>query len=393
VATSDAGTTHGADQTFFTATAAPLVTTSPATSVTAGGARLNGSVNPNGHSTTAFFEYGTTTSYGSRTGNRNAGSGTSTRNVTASISGLRAGTTYHFRLVATSAAGTTAGSDETFTTTGVPVVQTGPVQNIGTTTTTLTGTVNPSGRTTTWYFEYGTTGSYGTRTAAGNAGAGTSAVSVSFTVSNLAAGTTYHYRLVAANSAGTRSGADASFTTARPTVTLAAGGLKVVYGRRVKLSGTVSSGQSGESVTVLAQPYGQGSFTAVATASTAAGGTWSYLAKPGIQTSYEATWNGTTSTPVTVGVRPSISLHVLGNGRFSTHVGAARSAAGRVVKLQRRSLDRWVTLIQKRLDRSSRAVFQTNLPPGTSTLRVAMSVNQAGSGYLAGFSRTVVYQR
>jgi hypothetical protein len=50
-------------------------------------------------------------------------------------------------------------------------------------------------------------------------------------------------------------------------------------------------------------------------------------------------------------------------------------------------------LIRKRLNVDSSATFNTNLPQRTSTLRVAMSVNQAGPGYLAAFSRTVVYRQ
>jgi hypothetical protein len=68
-------------------------------------------------------------------------------------------------------------------------------------------------------------------------------------------------------------------------------------------------------------------------------------------------------------------------------VVAARSLAGRRVQLQRHLLDgRWVTVAGARLNGRSTAVFHPKLPRGRSTLRVALSVNQAGSGYLAGFS-------
>jgi hypothetical protein len=59
------------------------------------------------------------------------------------------------------------------------------------------------------------------------------------------------------------------------------------------------------------------------------------------------------------------------------------------VKLQRRTAaGRWATIVQKRLDLRSSALIRTD-PRGETTLRVVMSVNQAGAGYLAGFSRTV----
>jgi phosphodiesterase/alkaline phosphatase D-like protein len=69
-------------------------------------ATVSGTVNPNGQATTWHVEYGTSTSYGSRTANVNAGSGTGNASVSASLSSLAPGTTYHYRVVATSSAGT-----------------------------------------------------------------------------------------------------------------------------------------------------------------------------------------------------------------------------------------------------------------------------------------------
>ncbi|MER7274505.1 hypothetical protein ABT369_08620 [Dactylosporangium sp. NPDC000244] len=96
----------------------PTVTTGGATSVTGIAATIAGTINPNGLSTTYHFEYGTTTSYGTPTPSPDgsAGSGTTGTQVQASLSGLTAATTYHYRLVATNSAGTTNGSDATFTT-------------------------------------------------------------------------------------------------------------------------------------------------------------------------------------------------------------------------------------------------------------------------------------
>lgn len=97
---------------------APAVTTNAASGVTSSGATLNGSVNPGGQGTTYQFAYGTTTSHGfsvpSPTGY--AGAGTSVVNESARLTGLRPGTTYHYRIEATNATGTTYGSDQTFTT-------------------------------------------------------------------------------------------------------------------------------------------------------------------------------------------------------------------------------------------------------------------------------------
>lgn len=94
----------------------PTATTSSATDVTTTGATLGGTVNPNGAETTYSFEHGLTASYGSTTQPASAGAGTSPVSASASISGLLPGTTYHYRIAATNSAGTSQGSDQTFTT-------------------------------------------------------------------------------------------------------------------------------------------------------------------------------------------------------------------------------------------------------------------------------------
>src|SRR5262249_56031212 len=95
------------------------VRANPATNVATFSANLHGTVDPHGLSTTVRFQYGTTTSYGSRTPNQTK-TGNTTQNVAAIISGLAVNTTYHFRIVATNAAGSRNGADRTFTTSGQP---------------------------------------------------------------------------------------------------------------------------------------------------------------------------------------------------------------------------------------------------------------------------------
>ena len=99
-----------------TGASAPAVTTTSASGVAQAAATLNGTVNPHGLSTTTYFQYGTTSSYGAATGQQAVGSGTSASQVTASLSSLVCGTLYHFRAVGTNADGTGNGSDMTLTT-------------------------------------------------------------------------------------------------------------------------------------------------------------------------------------------------------------------------------------------------------------------------------------
>ena len=94
----------------------PIVTTGSATSVTSSSATLNGTVNPNSSTTTYYFEYGPTTSYGLTTPETDVGSGTSDVSVSANIIGLDPDTTYHFRIVAKNSYGTSYGWDYTFDT-------------------------------------------------------------------------------------------------------------------------------------------------------------------------------------------------------------------------------------------------------------------------------------
>src|SRR5207248_9466328 len=98
------------------AATAPAATTGKAASVTQSTATINGTVNPHGVPTAFYFEFGKTKSYGTRTNTGDAGAGTSGRAVSAALTGLAANTTYHYRRVAFSAAGTTRGRDRTFKT-------------------------------------------------------------------------------------------------------------------------------------------------------------------------------------------------------------------------------------------------------------------------------------
>ena len=179
---------------------------------------------------------------------------------------------------------------------------------------------------------------------------------------------------------------------APPSVTLATSAPQIGYGSRVTLSGQVNSKRAGEQVQIVQQPYGQPSPIVLATVVTGTDGTFGYTVTPKILTTFQALWKTSKSLVITTAVAPTISFGRM-NG-FVTRVYAGRSMARKSVQLQRRTaLGQWVTIKRVSLDASSRARFEAALPVGVSRLRIAMSVNQAGVGYLAGFSREITYRR
>jgi plastocyanin len=179
---------------------------------------------------------------------------------------------------------------------------------------------------------------------------------------------------------------------APPAVSLATSLPQITYGTRITLSGQINSKKAGENVQLNYLAYGQGSEAVLATVITGADGTFSFNVTPKLLTTYRATWKTASSLPVQTAVAPSISFGRL-NG-FVTRVFAGRSMARKQVQLQRfTNFGQWVTIKRATLDLNSRARFQAALPLGPNRLRIAMSVNQAGAGYLAGFSREIVYRR
>jgi uncharacterized delta-60 repeat protein len=102
---------------------APTVSNQTASGITSNSANVAGAVNANGGATSYHFDFGRTAAYGSQTATGSAGSGTTIVAVAAHLSGLAPSATYHYRLVAINAAGTTAGNDQTFTTAAPPPPQ------------------------------------------------------------------------------------------------------------------------------------------------------------------------------------------------------------------------------------------------------------------------------
>ncbi|MDB6028314.1 MAG: regulatory domain of in-like proprotein convertase, partial [Verrucomicrobiales bacterium] len=207
----------------------PVTTTLPASSIVASGATLGGTVNPDNQAATAYFQYGTTTNYGSTTAPISVGGGTSAVPVNVTVSGLLPNALYHFRIVASNTGGTAMGGDVTFTTalSSAPLATTLAPTAITPTNAILNGTVNPNSASTTVWFDWGTTTNYGNQTAQTNVGSGATGVPVGIPLTGLVAGTTIHYRCEALNAQGTSVGGDFSFRT--PIFTTVSSGLPTFY--------------------------------------------------------------------------------------------------------------------------------------------------------------------
>ncbi|HWF35971.1 MAG TPA: fibronectin type III domain-containing protein, partial [Solirubrobacteraceae bacterium] len=100
----------------------------------------------------------------------------------------------------------------------VPVVVTGAAKAVTASKATLTAAVNPNGSATSYYFQYGATAGYGSKTSTGHLVSGTTAVPVTANISKLKANTTYHFRIVATNTVGTSQGVGGTFKTLRQNI-------------------------------------------------------------------------------------------------------------------------------------------------------------------------------
>lgn len=195
---------------------APSVVTLSAGVSAGGDIFLNGTVNPNGLATTAFFQWGTDPAFGSfsTTDPVTTGAGSSSVAVSSVLPPLTAGVTYYYRMVATNSAGTTLGSVMTVTASGPgepggsgdpPTLAFTGVSAITTTGARFAGTVDPNGSATMVWFEWSTDPAFGTSEASSpqSVGSGTTPVGVGFDATGLLPGTTYYVRMVASNPWGT----------------------------------------------------------------------------------------------------------------------------------------------------------------------------------------------
>lgn len=152
-------------------------------------------------------------------------------------------------------------------TTGKPLVSTGPVTHVRGTTGTLTGSINPHGEATIYFFQYGPTTAYGQQTPTGSLPAGNTPVKVSQTVTGILPG--YHYRLVASNnSKAEEKGKDRVYTPKATRLKFSItkpSGQHVIGGALVVAGSLTGTGAGNHRIALQANPYPFGVFTNVGT--------------------------------------------------------------------------------------------------------------------------------
>jgi hypothetical protein len=221
VATNAHGSSPCGDKTLTTLSEAPTISGERADGVTQTGATPTAAVNPNNEATFWRFEYSTEPSLGGATsvpspeGEIAVGYGNVLVNQL--VSGLAPNTTYYYRAVASNTGGgIRQGTIESFLTRPATPT-TGGASEVAQSTATVAGGFNPGGHDTHWHFEYGAAAcgptSCGERTSEEDGGAGTSPVEPKGTLTKLQPFTTYHYRLVVANSTGPSYGPEKEVTT------------------------------------------------------------------------------------------------------------------------------------------------------------------------------------
>ena len=173
----------------------------------------------------------------------------------------------------------------------------------------------------------------------------------------------------------------------------------VVYGANSTVSGKVVSGQSGQSLQVMAQECGATKSSKVATVTTTAGGAFAYSAQPSKRTAYSVSNKSITSGSVTVKVKPGMKLSKIKRHRYRVTITSAQSFTGKVATFQRfrPTLHRWVKV--KRVTLGTSAAGKA--PTVTTTtkfrsrikarvkVRVSLGPKQVAPCYVASHSNAI----
>jgi plastocyanin len=170
----------------------------------------------------------------------------------------------------------------------------------------------------------------------------------------------------------------------------------VIFGGSLSLNGVVSSEESGEQVTIVADPLGLDPARRV-TVTTRNGGEWSLRVQPRVRTSYMAIWRGTESRVFNAYVRPRITLRKVGRNRFTVSVVAGDSFAGKqvIIRRQRSRTDRRWRIVRRvllaenpRTETISQRTLRLRVPRGFR-MRVLLTAREARPAYLGSQSNII----
>jgi plastocyanin len=169
----------------------------------------------------------------------------------------------------------------------------------------------------------------------------------------------------------------------------------VLFGDSIRLSGTISSRQAGQTVTITVDPAGEPARRIEV--DTAANGEWSLRAQPRIRTQYTARWRNSTSEVRTVLVRPRVSLRKVGRNAFAVTVVAAESFAGDRVDIRRQrsrtnrslvTVTRVVLRENPRTDTTAQRTFRLRVRRGFR-MRAFLPQSVAGPNYASSQSNII----
>jgi len=289
----------------------PGIITDPATNVTANSATLNGTYYMNGTTiSSAYFEYGTSTNYGSTktlTTPTNVTSG-NIESVLDNLTGLSSNTTYHYRFVITVGSITVPGNDMTFTT--LPVVDTLTAAPTGASTATISGTiVEGNASISDVVITYATDAGFTANVVTFDGSSGVTFTDTTYTanITGLTSGQTYYVKVEAVGLGGTSDAKTTSFL---------AGGYPVTE-KFVDLSGNPvdSTGLTNNTVIVT------GGYTAsgIPTSHTVAGGdTYTYIGyKLDSYTTGDTLTSGTPSSVTITGNRDVYYVYAIEEGSIT----------------------------------------------------------------------------
>ena len=218
----------------------------------------------------------------------------------------------------------------------------------------------------------------------------------------LAPNQTYSYTFTKSGSFGYR---DALHTNRRGTVvvragvSIAAAPALVTYGKSSTLSGSTSTGATGDTVNIDSMECGKTTFTRLTSVKTAANGAWSAPVKPGLNTVYQATWKNTKSAQLPAKVAPGLTLKRVGAHRYKASLTAAQAFTGKYVVLQRyaKAKRAWKTVKRVTLRNAKAGITPTVVSSTTVRLKIArgtrlrllLTADQAGACFAATRSSTI----